>query len=97
MAQMIEDRSTTPDELTLARERLAGAFAERDRARERYEAALGTSCELGAYMRLRHAGAQVAACDKWLRWAESENPLAAPRPDHTALDDLIARCEGISV
>jgi hypothetical protein len=39
----------------------------------------------------------VAACDKWLRWAESENPLAAPRPDHTALDDLIARCEGISV
>jgi hypothetical protein len=97
MAQMIEDRATTPDELTLARERLAKAFAERDRARERYEAAMGTSCELGAYMRLRHAGAQVAACDKWLRWAESENPLAAPRPDHTALDDLIASWEGIPI
>jgi hypothetical protein len=72
-----------------ARERLAKAFADRDHARERYEAAVGTSCELGAYMRLRQAGAHVAACDKWLRWAESENPLAVPRPEHTPLDELV--------
>jgi hypothetical protein len=89
MVQIIEDRSTTPDELVSARERLAEAFVERDHARERYEAAVGTSCELGAYMRLRQASAQVTACDKWLRWAESENPLAAPRPDHTPLDELV--------
>ena len=89
MAQIIEDRSTTPDEVVSARDRLAKAFSERDRARERYEAAVGTSCELGAYMRLRHASRQVAACDKWLRWAESENPLAAPRSDHTPLDELV--------
>lgn len=89
MAHLIEDRSTTPDELAHARDRLAKAFAERDRARERYESALGTSCELGAYMRLRQAGAQVAACDKWLRWAESENPLSAPRPEHTPFDELV--------
>ena len=89
MAQMIEDRSTTRDELQRARDRLAEAFAERDRARDRYEAAMGTGCELGAYMRLRHASQQVAACDKWLRWAESENPLAAPRPEHTPLDELV--------
>jgi hypothetical protein len=89
MAQMIEDRSTTSDELALARERLAKAFAERDRARERYEAAMGTSCELGAYMRLRQAGEQVSACDKWLRWAESENPLAVPLPERTPLDELV--------
>ncbi|HEY1596694.1 MAG TPA: hypothetical protein VGF74_14960 [Thermoleophilaceae bacterium] len=88
MALTIEDRGTTSDELVHARERLATAFAERDRARERYEAALGTSCELGAYMRLRQAGQQVAACDKWLRWAESENPLETPRPEHTPLDEL---------
>jgi hypothetical protein len=50
---------------------------------------MGTSCELGAYMRLRQASAQVAACDKWLRWAESENPLVAPRPAHTPLDELV--------
>ena len=62
MAQIIEDRSTTPDEVVSARDRLAKAFSERDRARERYEAAVGTSCELGAYMRLRHASRQVAAC-----------------------------------
>lgn len=89
MAQMIEDRSATRDELQLARDRLAEAFVERDRARERYEAAVGTACELRAYMRLRDASRHVAASDKWLRWAESENPLAAPRPDHTPLDELV--------
>jgi hypothetical protein len=86
MAQTIESRSTTIHD---ARARLSDAFAERDRARDRYESALGTSCELGAYMRLRQASEQVAACDKWLRWAESENPLAAPRPSHTPLDELV--------
>jgi hypothetical protein len=96
MAHTIEERSTTRDDVTAARDRLAEAFTERDRARARYEAAIGTSSELGAYMRLRHASNQVSACDKWLRWAESENPLAAPRPDHTALDDLIASYEGIA-
>lgn len=90
MALMIEDRSTSSAEIVNAREKLATAFAERDRARERYEAAVGTSCELGAYMRLRQAGQHVSACDKWLRWAESENPLATPRPDHTPLDELVA-------
>jgi hypothetical protein len=89
MAQIIEDRSTTSDELVHARERLAAAFAERDHARDRYEAAMGSSCELGAYMKLRQASAQVSACDKWLRWAESENPLATPRPDHTPFDELV--------
>jgi hypothetical protein len=90
MALTIDDRATTSDEIVHARERLAIAFAKRDRARERYEAAMGTSCELGAYMRLRHASQQVTACDKWLRWAESENPLETPRPDHTPLDELVA-------
>jgi len=90
MALTLEDRSTISDALTHARERLATAFAARDHARARYEAALGTSSELGAYMRLRQASHQVSACDKWLRWAESENPLATPRPDHTPLDDLVA-------
>lgn len=89
MAQTIEDRSTTRDELQRARDQLAEAFAARDGARERYEASMGTSCELRAYMRLRAASQKVAACDKWLRWAESENPLAAPRPDHTPLDELV--------
>ena len=86
MAQTIESRSTAIHD---ARARLSDAFAVRDRARDRYESALGTSCELGAYMRLRQASEQVAACDKWLRWAESENPLAAPRPSHTPLDELV--------
>ena len=91
MAHVIEDRrSTTPDELVHARERLAKAFADRDHARERYEAAVGTSCELGAYMRLRQASGHVAACDKWLRWVESDDYLNAPRPDHSPFDELVA-------
>jgi hypothetical protein len=96
MAQAIERRSTSPDHVDAARERLASAFTERDRARELYEAAMGTSSELSAYLRLRQASTRVAACDKWLRWAESENPLVAPRPDQTCLDDLIASYEGIA-
>jgi hypothetical protein len=90
MALLIEDRSTTSDELASAQTRLADAFVERDKARARYEAAIGTSCELGAYMRLRQASQQVAACDKWARWVESENPLATPRPEHTPFDELLA-------
>jgi hypothetical protein len=90
MALTYEDRPATSDALMHARERLAEAFADRDRARDRYESALGTSSELGAYMRLRQAGQHVSACDKWMRWAESENPLAAPRPEHTPFDELVA-------
>lgn len=89
MVQTVEQRPVARDELEIARERLAQAFAERDEARRRYEAAIGTSAELGAYMRLRQASQQVSACDKWLRWVESENPLSAPRPDHTPLDELV--------
>jgi hypothetical protein len=90
MAPTIEQRSTSTDEVTNARARLSEAFAERDQACARYEAAMGTSSELGAYMRLRQASERVSACDKWLRWAESENPLETPRPAHTPLDDLVA-------
>ncbi|MGZ4202848.1 MAG: hypothetical protein ACXVRH_12395, partial [Thermoleophilaceae bacterium] len=56
---------------------------------QRYEATLGTSCELSAYMRLRHASEQVTACDKWMRWMESEDYLRAPRAEHSPLDGLV--------
>src|SRR3954454_17771785 len=55
MAHAIEHRSTTPDELTAARARLARAFPIRDHARGLYESEIGTSSEHGAYMRLRQA------------------------------------------
>jgi hypothetical protein len=90
MAQITEDRArTASDEKQRAQARLEQAFEERDRCRERYDASLGTSCELSAYMRLRQAGEQVAACDKWLRWIESEDFLHAPRPEHTPFDALV--------
>ncbi len=90
MAQSTKDRAATaPDEQQRARTRLEAAFEERDRCRERYEATLGTNCELSAYMRLRHASEHVAACDKWMRWIESDDFLHAPRPEHSPLDELL--------
>ncbi len=91
MAHTTQDRPRTgADERERARARLEDAFAERDRCRRRYEDRMGTSCELGAYMRLRQASEHVAACDKWLRWVESDDHLRAPRPDHSPFDELVA-------
>ena len=90
MAHTTQDRArTASDERTRARARLEGAFEERDRCRHSYESAMGTGSELSAYMRLRHASEQVSACDKWLRWAESDDVLNAPRPTYGALDELL--------
>ena len=90
MAQTTQDRARTAiDERDRAREQLEEAFAERDRCRQSYESAIGTSSELSAYLRLRNASEHVSACDKWLRWAESEDPLHAPRPDHGPVEGLL--------
>jgi hypothetical protein len=52
---------------------------EHDSAVQRLEAvlaraaAIGTSTELGAYVRLRAAGDQVAAREAWLHWIDDES------------------------
>src|SRR5437763_12187447 len=51
---------------------LNAALVEQDRLSERYDAASGTSTELGAYVRLRAAGDQVAARGAWLSWIDDE-------------------------
>ena len=53
-------------------ERLEVALVERDRLRERFDAAVGTSTEFGAYARLRAAGDQVTARQAWLSWVDDE-------------------------
>ena len=53
-------------------ERLEVALLERDRLRERFDAAVGTSTEFGAYSRLRAAGDQVTARQAWLSWVDDE-------------------------
>ena len=40
---------------------------EQDRLRERFDAAVGTSSEYGAYVRLRAAGDQVTAREAWFQ------------------------------
>jgi len=48
--------------------RLDAGLVEQDRLTESYTGAIGTSSELGAYARLRAAGAEVAAREVWLHW-----------------------------
>jgi hypothetical protein len=84
--------ATTPavsHELVRARERLESALTERDRLRGRFDEAIGTSSELGAYARLRRAGEEVAAWDRWLRWLESEDFLRAPTPEDRLMEALL--------
>ena len=52
---------------------LHAGLVEQDRLTERYDAAIGTSSELSAYVRLRAAGAEVAARSAWLHWIDDES------------------------
>ena len=53
-------------------QRLEAALVEQDRLGERFDAAIGTSTEFGAYVRLRAAGDQVRARQAWLNWVDNE-------------------------
>ena len=79
----------TTSEVERAREKLELALEHRDRARDRYEASIGTSREFGAYVRLRAASQEVSAADKWLRWAEGEFAFPPP-PDDAVMEGLLA-------
>jgi hypothetical protein len=64
--------TTTSEEHDSAAQRLHATHLERDRLDERYHAAIGTTTELGAYVRLGAAGDQVAALEAWLHWIDDE-------------------------
>ncbi len=53
-------------------QRLEAALVEQDRLGERFDAAVGTSAEFGAYVRLRAAGDQVTAREAWVNWVVDE-------------------------
>ena len=55
-----------------ARQRLEAALLEQERLRERVDAAVGTPTEFGAYVRLRAAGDQVRAREAWVNWVDDE-------------------------
>ena len=83
--------SVVPDkpEVERARWKLERALEARDTARDRYDAAIGTSVELGAYMRLRTASQKVSAADKWLRWAQGDFAFPPPQDD-AVMDQLLS-------
>jgi hypothetical protein len=51
-------------------QRLDASLREQDRLSDRYDAAMGTSNELSAYVRLRAAGDDVTTRGRWLEWLE---------------------------
>ena len=51
-------------------QRLDAALRKQDRLTDRYDAAMGTSNELSAYVRLRAAGEDVTTRGRWLEWLE---------------------------
>ena len=53
-----------------AARRLDAALVEQARAQDLFDAAIGTSTELGAYIRLRAAGNQVSAREAWVHWVD---------------------------
>jgi hypothetical protein len=55
-----------------ATRRLHAKLVEQHRLDERFHAAIGTTTEAGAYLRLRAARDQVAALDAWLHWIDDE-------------------------
>ena len=63
----------TGSEHDSALRRLEAAVEDQDRSRARYQAAIGTSSELGAYTRLCAAGERVAARGAWLSWVDDDN------------------------
>lgn len=63
----------TTHEHDSAVERLRAVRVEEDRCSESYDAAIGTSTELGAHLRLRAAGEQVTAREAWVNWVDDES------------------------
>jgi hypothetical protein len=60
--------------------RLREALESWWRAEDSYEAAIGTTTELAAWARLRAARDEVAARERWLRWAEQDDDLLVIPP-----------------
>ena len=64
---------TRSEEHDSAVQRLEGVLAEQDRLSQSYDAAIGTSAEPGAYVRLRAGADQVATREAWLHWVDKES------------------------
>jgi len=54
-------------------QRLNVALIEQNRLGERFDAAIGTTTEFGAYVRLRAAGDQVRARQAWVNSVDDES------------------------
>ena len=61
------------EERDRAVQRLEAALVEQGSAGRALDAAVGTSTEFGAYVRLRGADEQVTARQAWVNWVDDES------------------------
>ena len=70
---VVQLREATTHVHDSAVQRLEEALVEQDRLGMSFDAAVGTSTEFGAYVRLQRAGEHVAARQTWLNWVDNES------------------------
>ena len=70
--------ATMLDRVVEARHELEDALSERVAAQERFEYAIGTSMETGAYQRLRRATRRVTQADRALKSAAADQTHFIP-------------------
>ena len=83
------ERGTGLDERVRTVHKLEDAMDEQARMADTYQRSLGTGRELDAYVRLREARNRVTALDRWLRWVEDEDSVAAPHADEVPLEAVL--------
>lgn len=72
-----DDRQPTEKRAQAEAQRLLDvAIAEHARLTDRYRAAAGTTAELSTYMAVRAAADRIAACSRWLTFAQWDGPAA---------------------
>jgi hypothetical protein len=78
--------ATASEQSERALQELEEALIEHDLAQDRFDATIGTSAEMGAYVRLRKATRRVATADATLRALEGDEAgLRALEADETRL------------
>ena len=88
----------TADTRDLAAQRLETALVEQTRLDGRFRAAIGTSSEFGAYVRLRGGRRDVAARQAWLTHVDEDAAASAKArtatvPARSAHDDAVRRLD----
>jgi hypothetical protein len=89
MATLTTSGLDSADEHQRAVRRLEDAMNRHARLDDVYQQSLGTTRELGAFMRLREARKEVTAFEKWLHWVDDEDMAMSPPAEKVELEEVL--------